>query len=63
MSMLIQSSSCADRRILSSPLARLLLVGSLLGVSVLLSKIASGLNAPMLTYLALTMGISGLFRL
>lgn len=63
MSMLIQPSSCADRRILSSPLARLLLVGSLLGVSVLLSKIASGLNAPLLTYLALTMGISGLFRL
>lgn len=35
-------------------------VGSLLAISVLLSKIAAGLPAPMLTYLALAMGGSGL---
>ena len=42
-----------------TPLPLLLIVGSLLAVSVLLSKIASGLHAPMLTYLALAMGGSG----
>ncbi|MGL4237104.1 hypothetical protein [Tabrizicola sp.] len=44
----------------TSPLALLLVVGSLLAVSVLLSKVAAGLHAPMLTYLAVAMGGSGL---
>lgn len=38
----------------------LAIVGSLLAISVLLSKIAAGLHAPMLTYLAVAMGGSGL---
>lgn len=41
----------------------LMIVGSLLAVSVLLSKIAAGLHAPMLTYLVLAMGGSGLVLL
>lgn len=50
----------APRTVLGGPLSLLLLVGSLLAVSILLSKVAAGLNAPMLTYLTLAMGGSGL---
>lgn len=59
MSITIPSTYHPDRSLFSAPLPLLLVVGSLLAVSVLLSKIASGLNAPMLTYLALAMGGSG----
>lgn len=52
--------SQALRGFASSPLGLLLVVGSLLAVSVLLSKTAAGLHAPMLTYLAMAMGGSGL---
>lgn len=45
---------------LLGPLPLLLGVGFLLAVSVLLSKFASGQNAPMLTYLTAAMGGSGL---
>ena len=48
------------RSLASYPLGLLLIVGSLLAVSVLLSKIAAGYHAPMLTYLAFAMGGSGL---
>ncbi|MBX3143289.1 MAG: hypothetical protein KF813_06015 [Trueperaceae bacterium] len=41
------------------PLLLLLIVGSLLAVSVLLSKVAAGFSAPMLTYLTLAMACSG----
>ena len=41
----------------------LLIVGALLAISVLLSKIAAGLHAPMLTYLVLAMGGSGIVLL
>ncbi|WP_226643586.1 hypothetical protein [Microbulbifer variabilis] len=56
----VQPSSHAIRCFASSPLGLLLVVGSLLAISLLLSKIAAGLQAPMLTYLALAMGGSGL---
>ena len=49
-----------DRGYASRALPLLLVVGSLLAVSVLLSKIAASLHAPMLTYLTLAMGGSGL---
>ncbi len=52
--------SDSTRGFASSPLGLLLIVGSLLAVSVLLSKVAAGMHAPMLTYLALAMGGSGL---
>lgn len=42
------------------PLPLLLVVGSLLAISVLLSKVAATLHAPMLTYLAFAMGGSGI---
>lgn len=48
-----------DRSLATAPLPLLLVVGSLLAISVLLSKTAAGLNAPMLSYLALAMGGSG----
>ena len=47
----------------ASPLFLLLVVGALLAVSVLLSKVAAGLHAPMLTYLAFAMGGSGIVLL
>ena len=60
MSTNISSSFYPERGLATAPLPLLLIVGSLLAVSVLLSKIAAGLHAPMLTYLALAMGGSGL---
>jgi hypothetical protein len=44
----------------TAPLPLMPVVGTLLAISVLLSKIASGLHAPMLTCLALAIGRSGL---
>lgn len=46
-------------KLVTTPLPLLLVVGSLLAISVLLSKVAAGLHAPMLTYLAMAMGGSG----
>jgi len=60
MSIIASSSFHRDRGLATAPLPLLLVVGTLLAISVLLSKIASGLHAPMLTYLALAMGGSGL---
>lgn len=51
------------KKIATSPLLLLLLVGTLLAISVLLSKVSAGLQAPMLTYLALAMGGSGIVLL
>ncbi|GLT11609.1 EamA family transporter [Sulfitobacter porphyrae] len=60
MEIRISPPSQALRGFASSPPGLLLVVGSLLAVSVLLSKTAAGLHAPMLTYLAMAMGGSGL---
>lgn len=48
------------RRVSTAPLPLLLIVGFFLAVSILLSKVAAAQAAPMLTYLALAMGGSGL---
>lgn len=48
------------RMLTTRPLPLLLIVGFLLAVSILLSKIAAAHGAPMLTYLAVAMGGSGL---
>lgn len=48
------------RRLTTAPLPLLLIVGFFLAVSILLSKVAAAQQAPMLTYLALAMGGSGL---
>jgi drug/metabolite transporter (DMT)-like permease len=48
------------RRLTTAPLPLLLIVGFFLAVSILLSKVAAAQGAPMLTYLALAMGGSGL---
>jgi drug/metabolite transporter (DMT)-like permease len=60
MTMSTYASTIPHRPLAATPLTLLLIVGSLLAISVLLSKIAAGLHAPMLTYLALAMGGSGL---
>jgi drug/metabolite transporter (DMT)-like permease len=60
MSTIVTSSFYFSRSLAKAPLPLLLVVGSLLAISVLLSKIAAGLHAPMLTYLSLAMGGSGL---
>jgi drug/metabolite transporter (DMT)-like permease len=60
MSKATQSPLNANGIVPMSPLPLLLFVGTLLAVSILLSKIAAGLHAPMLWYLALAMGGSGL---
>jgi drug/metabolite transporter (DMT)-like permease len=60
MTMLLATPTIPHRPLTATPLTLLLIVGSLLAISVLLSKVAAGLQAPMLTYLALAMGGSGL---
>lgn len=51
--------NCHRRERQSGAFPLLAIVGSLLAVSVLLSRVAAGLHAPMLTYLTLAMGGSG----
>lgn len=48
------------RSLVTAPLPLLVIVGFFLAVSILLSKVAATQHAPMLTYLALAMGGSGL---
>jgi drug/metabolite transporter (DMT)-like permease len=60
MSTLVVTSSHPASNSAKGAFPLLLLVGSLLAIAVLLSKIAASSNAPMLSYLSLAMGGSGL---
>jgi drug/metabolite transporter (DMT)-like permease len=59
MSAITTGASQDDDGFAQRALPLLLVVGSLLAISVLLSKVAAGLHASMLTYLAFAMGGSG----